>query len=210
MNEYEVNKGSETDSKGYDSPYWYIQASDGRAVVGLEHEQDAHSANRALNEETEALRAQLTAAQSRVKELEAQIAQAQATLPFLADEPAPDDATVFSAFNAPESEAQESVTLVYSDNPEMLDDYTGHDYDVDVVGWLAEHQITAGTLCGDFAVTNIGESIQAFVYNFCSDITPSYLTDESYFDKYFRLNPEFNTPANRAAIAKRRKELGLD
>ena len=73
MSEYIVKQAYETDSKGYNNKYWLIQAADGRAVVGLEHEQDSSLATQTLNSETEALRRRIAELEAENEQLRNQI-----------------------------------------------------------------------------------------------------------------------------------------
>jgi hypothetical protein len=77
------------------------------------------------------------------------------------------------------------------------------------IEWLAEHEIAFGVQRGKFCVPFTG-AIQTWTFTTrIVERTYIHTSEENQYDEWYVLKPEFDKRENRAAIASRRKELGL-
>jgi hypothetical protein len=77
------------------------------------------------------------------------------------------------------------------------------------IEWLAEHEIPTGVQRGKFCVSFTG-AIQTWTFTTrILERVYIHTSEENQYDEWYVLKPEFDKRENRAAIASRRKELGL-
>jgi hypothetical protein len=77
------------------------------------------------------------------------------------------------------------------------------------IDWLAEHEIAFGVQRGKFCVPFTG-AIQTWTFTTrILERVYIHTSEENQYDEWYVLKPEFDKRENRAAIASRRKELGL-